>query len=38
MRKRDFYNFLDFAEKLQPEENIAPLIRWKRREKDEEKA
>jgi len=35
MRNRDFYNFLDFAEKLQPEENIALLSRRKKQEKEE---
>jgi hypothetical protein len=33
--KRDFFNFLNFAEKLQPDENIALLSRRKKREKDQ---
>ncbi len=35
IRKRDFINFLDFAVKLQPEENWGLLSRRKKREKDQ---
>ena len=34
IRRRDYYNFLDFAEKLQPKKSIALLSRSKKREKD----
>ena len=33
--KRDFYNFRDFAAKLQPEENRGLLSRTKKREKEQ---
>lgn len=37
IRRRDFFNFLDFAEKLQPKKNIALLSRSKKREKDQQR-
>ena len=35
IRKRDFINFLDFALKLQPEEDRGLLSRRKKREKEQ---
>jgi len=35
IRRRDYFNFLDFAEKLQPKENRALLSRRKKRSKDQ---
>jgi len=35
MRRRDYFNILGFAEKLQPKENRALLSRRKKRSKDE---
>ena len=37
IHRRDFFNFLDFAEKLQPKKNIALLSRSKKREKDQQR-
>ena len=34
IRRRDFFNFLDFAEKLQPKENISLLSRRKKRKEE----
>jgi hypothetical protein len=37
IRKRDFINFLDFAVKLQPDENRGLLNRRKKREKEQQR-
>ena len=38
IRRRDYFNFLDFAEELQPKKNIALLSRHTKREKDQRRA